>query len=129
MSTNRFTALEFLEMAEKKGYQLFTIKKEVPVGSGRWLLFGFEFSKRSSKYKQKYMLANPIPLDDLKKGPIRKPIAEPTADAATGDIPAPPAVQRSERTAVGGGSVEQSGHARNISFASRIRSFVGAIFS
>lgn len=139
---NDMTAAEFIAHAEKYKLQLHAIVKEVPPKSGRKLLLGFEFGKRSRKYKEKFMLRHPINLDDLKNGPIRKPTATPDepADAgvATPATPAlapnpadpnPPAVCSDQRTALGDDPPDATRDARGNSFASRLRSSMGAFFS
>lgn len=78
------SAKEFIALAERKGWQLHAIKKEVPPGSGRWLLFGFEYNKRSRKHRHKFIINPPIELNALAKGPI---IAS-TIDSGTGAEPA-----------------------------------------
>lgn len=64
------TPKEFLEEGERLGLDVRAIKKEVPVGSGRYMLLGFERSKRSRKYREKFLLEKPIWMDELAKGPI-----------------------------------------------------------
>lgn len=55
------TPLEFIKLAEKRNYTLFAIKKEFP--GKRWMLLGFEYSKRSSKRRYKWIMSNPQPCD------------------------------------------------------------------
>jgi hypothetical protein len=56
---------EFLEMGEKKGWQMRAILKEVPKGSGRFMLLGFERVGRSRKAHEKFILKKPIWKDEL----------------------------------------------------------------
>lgn len=58
---------EFLEIGGKWN----AIKKEVPPGSNRWMLLGFERPKRSRKSQIKYFLEKPIWMDDLAKNSIK----------------------------------------------------------
>lgn len=55
---------EFVAEGARKGETVVAIKKEVPPGSGRWMLLGFEYGKRSRKYHQKFMLKSPHWLKD-----------------------------------------------------------------
>jgi hypothetical protein len=89
------TPKQFLKLAEKNGWKLQAIKKEVPVGSGRWLLLGFEYKKSSRKYRTKYMFPTPVLMSELAKGPIKQLTDEKTTDtdnahdaAATGSATA-----------------------------------------
>lgn len=84
------TAQEFIAFAEKRGLHLHAILKEVPKGSKRMMLFGFEYGKRSRKYRQKFMLLKPILLDDLRKGPILKSPIDRTAATDAGSPNASP---------------------------------------
>lgn len=72
------TVQEFIRRGEKNGWAMIAIVKEIPPGSGRKMLFGFEFKKSSRKYRQKYMLPSPILLSELAKGPIKKSTDEKT---------------------------------------------------
>jgi hypothetical protein len=75
------TPKEFLAYAEKHALQLHAIRKEVPPGSNRWLLLGFEYGKRSRKYKNKFLFPHPVELNALREGPI---VIRPVDAAAAG---------------------------------------------
>jgi len=88
MTPAKFTAAQFIAYAEKKNLQLHAIIKKLPAGD---MLLGFEYGKRSRKYRFKYLLDHPIYVKDLRAGPIRKQAdpgatAPAVAHAALGDL-------------------------------------------
>lgn len=63
------TPKEFIALADKKGWQLQVIEKEVPPGSGRIMCLGFEYGKRSTNYTKKFLFDKPLWKHDLQKPP------------------------------------------------------------
>jgi hypothetical protein len=68
-----FSIQEVFAMPAFKKGRMAAIKKEVPPGSGRWFIFGFENNSKSSRnYRRKFMFAGPLSLDALPNRQARR---------------------------------------------------------